>query len=142
MDKLSSFEKGLKMVNAEEIKVELPLVLTYEDIEDIMVCALEGGINYWCSECKITDVAVKDGCASEQIAYGGTIKLYDREEEEWYSLDKEKFLRGVKLWAENPVGCNCLEQFDGKLHIDCCNADAIVCDAIIQYALFGEVLYA
>ena len=56
-------------------------------------------------------------------------------------MDLEKLLNGVKLYALNPVGCNCLDMVDGKLEIDCCNADAIVCDAIIQYALFGEVVY-
>lgn len=47
----------------------------------------------------------------------------------------------VELWAITPVGCNCLEQMDGKIIFDTCNADAIVCDAIIQYALFGTVVF-
>lgn len=29
----------------------------------------------------------------------------------------------------------------GKIRFDTCNADAIVCDAIIQYALFGTVVF-
>ena len=33
------------------------------------------------------------------------------------------------------------EQMDGKIRFDTCNADAIVCDAIIQYALFGTVVF-
>ena len=53
----------------------------------------------------------------------------------------EKFKKGVGLWAITPVGCNCLEQMDGKIRFDTCNADAIVCDAIIQYALFGTVIF-
>lgn len=34
-----------------------------------------------------------------------------------------------------------LELADGKIRFDTCNADAIVCDAIIQYALFGTVVF-
>lgn len=33
-----------------EIKAEIRVELTQEDIDDIMVGALEGGITYWCSE--------------------------------------------------------------------------------------------
>lgn len=32
-----------------EIKAEIRVELTQEDIDDIMVGALEGGITYWCS---------------------------------------------------------------------------------------------
>jgi hypothetical protein len=60
---------------------------------------------------------------------------------ETYELDLEKFRKGIELWTKKPVGCNCLEQIDGKLRLDTCNADAGVCDAIIQYALFGDIVF-
>lgn len=37
----------------EVVKVALEIVLTQEDIDDIMCGALEGGINYWCDEAKV-----------------------------------------------------------------------------------------
>lgn len=130
--------EGLTM--EEVINMELKLVVTQEDIDDIMVGALEGGITYWCSRVEVIGEYLGE-YASEQIARGGTLRLHDREENKDYDLTKEKFLKGVELWAKSPVGCNCLEQADGKLHFDTCNADAIVCDAIIQYAIFGEIVY-
>ncbi len=123
------------------VKAELEIVLSTEDIDDIMVGALEGGITYWCSRVKVIGEYLGE-YKSKQIARGGTLRLHDREENKDYDLTKEKFLKGVELWVKNPVGCNCLEQVDGKLHFDTCNADAIVCDAIIQYAIFGEVVYS
>ena len=118
----------------------MEIVVYQEDIDDIMCGALEGGIYYWCRKAEVVGAYLGE-YASEQIARGGQLKLYDREEDKVYILDLEKLLNGIKLYAQNPVGYNCLDMIDGKLEIDCCNADAIVCDAIIQYALFGEVVY-
>ena len=111
-----------------EIKAEIRVELTQEDIDDIMVGALEGGITYWCSEAS----------PSEQISRGGTLLLYDFEEEAYRKLDLEKFLNGFKLWVEN--GGDQYGAVQGH-EVDCCNIDAGCADAIIQYSLFGEVVY-
>lgn len=129
----------------EVVKVALEIVLTQEDIDDIMCGALEGGINYRCDEAKVMGGYLGE-YGSEQIARGGKLRLhlpepFDKDDTEYYELDLEKFKKGVELWAITPVGCNCLEQIDGKIRFDTCNADAIVCDAIIQYALFGDVIF-
>lgn len=55
------------------VHTERDVKLTVEDIDDIMVAALEGGINYWCSE---ADVVEERRCADwghEQIARGGAL---------------------------------------------------------------------
>lgn len=125
----------------ETVKVEMEIILSREDIDDIMCGALEGGITYWCKRAEVVGEYLGE-YGSEQISRGGILKLHDMEAEKIYELTKEKFLKGVELWAKNPVGCNCMEQIDGKIRLDTCNVDAVVCDAIIQYAIFGEVIYA
>lgn len=122
------------------LKVELEIVVTQEDIDDIIAGALEGGINYWCNEAKVVGDYLGE-YASEQISRGGQLLLNDFEEEETYTLDKEKFLTGLKMYLENPHPYEILEEIDNKLGLDTCNADATVCDMIIQYALFGDVIY-
>lgn len=125
----------------EIVKVELQIALSQEDIDDIMCGALEGGITYWCYKTEVVGVYLGE-YVSEQIARGGILKLHDCEAGKVYELDKAKFLKGIELWVKDPVGCNCLEHIDNKLRIDTCNADAVVCDAIIQYAIFGDVIYS
>ena len=122
------------------VKVEMEIIVSQEDIDDIMCGALEGGITYWCDRADVVGDFLGE-YGHEQIARGGQLGLHDCEEDKVYTLDLEKLLNGIKLYAQNPTGCNCLEQVDGHLEIDCCNADADVCDAIVQYALFGEVMY-
>lgn len=108
------------------VSVTLEIVLTQEDIDDIMCGALEGGITYWCDEAKVVGDYLGE-YGSEQIARGGKLRLhlpepFDKDETEYYELDLEKFKKGVELWAITPVGCNCLEQMDGKIRFDTCNA--------------------
>ena len=132
----------------DRIKIEIEVVVTGENIDDILATALEGGINYWCDRAEVVGDYLGD-FASEQISRGGQLKLFDFEAEEVYLLTKEKLIDGIKKYLTDPdkpydilesgtdsVGCS-----KGESVIDCCMVDASVADMIIQYALFGEVIY-
>ena len=132
-----------------KIKVEMYVTVTDEDIDDIMSCALEGGINYWCDGIKVVGEYLGE-YGSEQIARGGKLKVhleepFDDEDTETYELDKEKFLKGVEMYIKNPdkpYEIVCFDtDVDGDLTIDTCMVDADVADMIIQYALFGEIVF-
>ena len=121
-----------------EVKAELRVELTQQDIDDIMVAALEGGINYWCDEAAVEGGEYLGKYASDQISRGGTLLLHDTDEDAYRKLDLEKFLKGFKLWLEN--GGDQYGAVQGH-EVDCCNIDAGCADEIVQYALFGEVVY-
>ena len=57
------------------VSVTLEIVLTQEDIDDIMCGALEGGITYWCDEAKVVGDYLGE-YGSEQIARGGKLRLH------------------------------------------------------------------
>ena len=122
------------------LKLELEMVATQEDIDDIMAGALEGGINYWCGEDEVVGNYLGE-YASEQISRGGQLILHDIEENETYTLDREKIMKGLKMNLEKPHPYDILEEIDNKLRIDTCNADDTVCDMIIQYALFDDIVF-
>jgi hypothetical protein len=127
------------------VRAEVEVTLSQEDIDDIMCGALEGGITYWCCQAEVVGPYLGQ-YAHEQIARDGKLLLhliepFDDADTKVYELDLEKFKNGVSAWVEEPIGCNCLEQTDGKFRFDTGNADAIVCDAIIQYALFGGIVF-
>lgn len=126
-----------------EVKAELNIQLTQQDIDDIMVAALEGGINYWCSEASVEGGKYLGEYASEQISRGGTLLLYDFEEEAYRKLDLEKLLNGFKLWVESGGDQYGAVQGEagGAIVVDCGEIDAGCADEIVQYALFGEVVY-
>jgi len=123
------------------VEVKLLLSITDEDIDDIMAGALEGGINYWCDEAKV-DGKYLGEYASEQISRGGKLKLHDMEEGKEYLLTREAFIDGIVKYLQNPHPYDILDGGDRIfVKIDACQCDAVVCDMIIQYAVFGEVVY-
>lgn len=82
----------------------------------------------------------------EQIARDGELHIhvvepFDQDDTEWYILTKEKFLNGLAKYLKEPKYSDCLEFVNHELRIDTCYIDADVADTIIQYALFGEVVY-
>lgn len=121
-----------------EVTAQIRAKLTTENIDDIMVTALEGGINWWCCEAEVVEDRRSGEWGHEQIARGGALILHDAESDDKWELDLEKFLKGFQLWLENGG-----DQYGAVRdhEVDCCNIDAGCADEIIQYALFGEVMY-
>lgn len=120
-----------------EIRPQMKIDVKQQDIDDIMAAALEGGINYWCYKAEVIGDYLGE-YASDQISRGGKLKLYDMEGGEKYWLDRDKLLNGLKLFFEQGYDQN------GALDsgtIDAAQIGANDADAIIQLALFGEVLY-
>ncbi len=117
------------------IRPQIEVSMTQQDIDDIMVTALEGGINYWCRKAKVVGEYLGE-CASEQISRGGTLVLYDAESSDKWELTLEKFLNGVKLYFEQ--GCHVQVEDNA---IDTCDIDAGDADCIIQLAIFEEVVF-
>lgn len=127
-----------------EILVQIRAALTQQDIDDIMVSALEGGINYWCRRVVVQGDYLGE-YASEQISRGGKLAVWldepFEEDKTCYLLDLDKFLAGFKLWLENGCGnCDVVDASDGS--VDCGEIDGTAADEIVQYALFGNVVFA
>lgn len=128
-------------MNAEkkfEVHAETVFQLTRQDVDDIMVGALEGGINYWCREAEVVGDYLGE-YASDQISRGGKLILHDAESNDKWELDLEKFLNGMKLWVQNGDDNYGAVQKDGT--VDTCQIDAEMADLIVQYALFGGVVF-
>lgn len=126
-----------------EIRTKITVYLTQQDIDDIMVSALEGGINYWCRRVVVHGDYLGE-YASEQISRGGKLAIWLDEpfedDKTCYVLDRDKFLAGFKLWIESDGDSyDAIDDSDGS--VDCGQIDAVCADEIIQYALFGEVVF-
>ena len=128
------------------LNISFRVIVTPEDIDDIMVSALEGGITYWANKAKVLEEKRVAEWGHEQIARDGELHIhvlepFDQDDTEWYVLTKEKFLKGLEKYLKEPKYSDCLEFVNHELRIDTCYVDADVADTIIQYALFGEIVY-
>lgn len=139
-----------KMKVVGEIKHEKSgkrVIVTEEDVDDIMCSALEGGVVYWCNAAKVPADKMVASWGHEQIARGGELKIhvcepFDDEDTEWYTLNKEKFMKGLEMYLHDPR-YECIEKdVSNKYYtIDTTCIDAGCADTIIQYALFGEEVF-
>lgn len=120
-----------------EFTTLIPVTITSEDIDDIMITALEGGITYWCRKAEVVGEALGE-YASEQISRGGTLRLFDSESSDTWLLTRDKFIKGFKLWLESGT---CESGVLIESEVDTSGIDAECADAIIQYALFGDLVF-
>lgn len=129
-------ENNLHKVTKHGVSVVINFVVSDEDSDDIMSAALDGGITYWCCKAEVIGEYLGE-YASEQIARGGSLKLYDMEDDTVSELTLDKFLNGLRLWIENERAFVLTNA--GRLDVG--QIDALAADAIIQYALFNDVVY-
>ena len=120
------------------IEVNKKYTVTPQDIDDIMVTALEGGIDYWCRKAEVVGEYLGE-YASDQISRGGSLILYDAESSDYWELDLEKLLYGIQKAIEDDWFDDYDWYVDGEL--DCCQIDAEVADTIVQLALFDDIVF-
>ena len=105
--------------------------ITEQDIDDIMITALEGGINYWCDSVEINYNPANKEYASEIIAYGGELRLI-LEGAEWV-LTREMIIGGIDK-AMDHFQYDCFEKFMDEY-------DATTADVVVQFALFDKIVF-
>lgn len=118
------------------VVIEKPI--TEYDVETVIVTCFEGGSNYWLGldndtpEWKDKPIDVPSSIwATKLLLEGKTIHFYDIEDEnEQWQLTLENLTNGFNLNAKKrPDDCD-LEQ-----------GDATTSDCILQYGLFGKLVY-
>ena len=117
------------------VRPEIEVNLSQQDIDDIMAVALDGGICYWCRKAEVVGEYLGE-YASDQISRGGDLILHDAESAQTWELTLEKFLKGVKLYFEQ--GCHVQVEDNA---IDTFDIDANDADCIVQFSVFGEVMF-
>lgn len=127
------------MVETRIIPVTARLEVSAQDIAAIVDGAMNT-IFYWCSSVGISHEYGKYQL-NEVLCNNGDLLLHNARTNKEHRLDLHDLYKGIQCWIANPVGDDCLCQKDGKLLIDRYNIGSSACDAIIQYALFGEIRY-
>lgn len=120
------------------VEINKKYTVTPQDIDDIMVTALEGGINCWCRKAEVVGEYLGE-YASDQISRGGSLILYDAESSDHWELNLDKLLCGIQKAIEDNWFDDYDWYVDGKL--DTTEIDGDVADVIVQLALFDDVVF-
>jgi hypothetical protein len=122
----------------ETIDFNVRISVKKQDIQDLLVCAFEGGSNYWYDQLEPLKETIKTGHASDQF-YGNMMKhgfkLMDKEgeNESTYKVTPDQFAAALKLMHDKyPSHFN-----DVKTE----NTDASTGDIFLQLLVFGDVIY-
>lgn len=133
-----------------EYKVSYTRCLEDDEVKDILTTAIEGGIGYWaCLGNDDTDwIDARNSykethnewpcycdVAFDLLNNNKCVVFYDEQDDnKKLLLDKHQFIIGCQSFEEHK-GCSIKHMLeDGDF-------DAWDADAIIQYALFGDVIY-
>lgn len=129
-----------------EVKVEKTIKLTEEDINDILSACFYGGCSYWACIDNTTEdwkLAKRKLCEDGNddptiedimvwlLCNGYAVNLIDEEDNRYYEFNLWAFLDGISrtiskgYWNGDDIG-----DIDGE-----------VGDVIIQYTVFGELVY-
>ena len=132
------------------MKVNIEVELSVQDMIDLLCTAFEGGVNYWVTSIlgeggdtgKLPEGRTKIEHEYEWLAVGGSLKIgYDDEERLYRYLDQDKLQKGLQQWIyRNSVQV----YYDGALRdtaLDLCNIHAGDADEIVQFALFGKLVF-
>ena len=107
-----------------------PYEVTDEHLENILVGAFEGGSNYWAVKVEVAKDDYKGKkFASECVAAGGELWIYTDGDGK-HRLTKECLINGLQQYLNESKHKNWPD-----------GGDAQTDDLILQYALFGEVVY-
>ena len=114
-----------------EIQVKVALSVTHQELADVIISGVEGGISYWARvkdyrwDCtpSMTHVVLQEDFPAEECVLSG-----------WHMLGIKDIARGMSIAAEKypHVMAQWLRDRNG---------DAGTSDVFIQCALFGEAVY-
>jgi hypothetical protein len=126
----------------EQVIVEKSFTFTEEDLVDLICCAVEGGIGYWCridnsvENWKRISNSMPDDHVFEDtylavLKTDEGVRLLDTESDDVWYMHYADLLKGIKMAI-----------MSGDWSGDVDDADACVGDVIFQYALFDKIVFA
>lgn len=108
--------------------------ITEETISDIISTAFEGGINYWTSvPVRVDEWPEGAEFASDVVAKGTPVFIYNQDDEKWEKLTLPNIVNSIR-WFLSTYNKDKNFFSDGEF-------DANHADLIVQYAIFGEIVY-
>ena len=107
-----------------------PIEVTDDHLDSILVGAFEGGSNYWIRSVEVAKDDYKGKkYASECVAAGGELWI-NTDDDGKHRLTKNSLINGIEQYLDESKHKNWPD-----------GGDCITCDCILQYALFGEIVY-
>lgn len=134
---------------SENVIVHVPIELDDEFFEYLICDMFEGGSNYWIDKVSINHPDGKkpkgvpmSTWASDALNKGGSLTILPQEwDEGTLTIGKGNIVTGITMWINNHPKSVSIVHERGKNCIDAGNIDADESDCILQYAMFGQLIF-
>lgn len=118
------------------IKVTTEIEIKPELVQDLFICALEGGSNYWYSQlCPLKETSTKstpsERLYDDLLTHG--FEIEDKEVGRLHRITPDRIKRGTILFYRDQT-----KHYNDAVSE---NSDAITGDVFLQSIVFGEVIY-
>lgn len=110
----------------------LSFAVPAQAIDDVLCSAFEGGSNYWISSIEELETRPSTAESISDVLSRGKVLIINVVGDERYDLNVHMFIRGAMEYARATGRWVLTEE---------CDHDATDADCVLQYALFGEVVY-
>ena len=129
------------------MKINVQIKLSVQDVMDLLCTAFEGGVQYWCESVRGVggdtsklpegrNILVHE---YEWLAIGGDLEI--GADGKIHTLTPEKFEKGLQLWMDKNIVEVYYDSRRKESVVEIGNIDAGDANNIIQYALFGKLVY-
>lgn len=126
------------MSKQHEVTVTTSWYFTDDDMENIVITALEGGIGYWaCLDNTLPEFEDQpENCPTSEWCWkllneGKTLHFLDAEDdEEHFEMDLAALYKGIGMAIDKG-------NWDGDMD----GIDADIADAVFQYAMLDDIVY-
>jgi hypothetical protein len=124
----------------DSVTVTLTLTPKREDLFNVFVTALEGGIGYW-SECHRYKWSLPNG-EYDHDGFVAEIEETEADEPVRHTINRETIVRGLAHFAQPGTGYKHVRAAAlALLTGNEADYDSEIADCIVQAGLFGEVVY-
>lgn len=128
----------MELKEDQTFQILVPMKVSGNTVRSILWGAFNQGSTYWLND--IIGADNNDKPYTEQIIDGETLTIIaptsEDDSNEEHSLTLVTLLDGLKQYVEEYGDCIV------KGEVDSCLIDSVDCDIILQYALFGEQIFA
>lgn len=127
----------------DRIRLEFVMNVTEENLIAVMKGVVEGSAHWCCQMGGFKDIYRTNAGVymANALQDGLPLPLHDDIRKQWFELDKQMVLNGIKKYLEDFPESNILRFEDGEIKFDNGRLDSDAADSILQYAAFGCIRY-
>lgn len=127
----------------DRIRLEFIMNVTEENLIAVMKGVVEGSAHWCCQMGGFKDIYRTNAGVymANALQDGLPLPLHDDIRKQWFELDKQMMLNGMKQYLERHTETEVLEYRNGSFQINEDRLDSDAADSILQYAAFGCIRY-